>query len=213
MKLSSFLTVALALASAAAVNAQIVTHTGGTVAAQGVAVTPAFDTLVAGGVVGTSLIGYGVDYSFGGTEALFNDPPYAIGGVSNSGTVDLLTGVDGRIVVLDSLAQGLTDYVSVIAGFADPGTLRLSAYDSAHNLIASVFSGEDLDPITIDLHGVFDIAYFSVTTPGQDTFGVRSVSINTPIAANVPVPEPSTYALLGSLVLGVAVWARRRAVR
>src|SRR5689334_21253741 len=67
--------------------------------APGVAVSPIFGGVVAGGTAGTNYIGFGVDFSYGGTEGIFNDPPLAFGGVSGSNIIDLLSPVDGRIVV------------------------------------------------------------------------------------------------------------------
>src|ERR1043166_7003970 len=103
MKSKLFASLLLSLSLGAAAQAQIIVHTPGN--AVGVNQTPAFSTLVAGGAVGTSLIAFGVDYSFGGVEGIFNDPPLAFGGVNGSGSLDLIAGVDGRIVTLNSLSQ------------------------------------------------------------------------------------------------------------
>ena len=43
-----------------------------------------------------------------------------------------------------------------------------------------------------------------------NTAGMRSNLFLTSIAATYPVPEPSTYLLLGSGILGLAYWRRRK---
>jgi len=68
-----------------------------------VAVSPAFGPLVAGGTAGTNYIDFGVDFSYGGQEGIFDDPPLAFGGVSSGGTIDLFSPVDGRIVLPGTL--------------------------------------------------------------------------------------------------------------
>jgi hypothetical protein len=178
---------------------------------------PAFGSIAAGGALGTSLIAFGVDYSFGNVDAIFSDPPLAFSGVTAGGIVDLRAAVDGRIVVLNSLNLGLTDYVSVLAGQSNQGDLLLSVFDSSHNLISSVgnFGPSGLFTMTINLAGEFDIAYFSVSTITGDAFGVQSVTINTPHAAAPvgAVPEPSTYGLMGVAALGAITYLRRRLKR
>lgn len=216
MKTKLLASLLLALSVGVAGRAQIITHTPADATATGVVVSSAFSPLAVGGAVGSSLIAFGVDYSFGNVEGIFNDPPLAFGGVNGGGNVDLLAGVDGRIVALNTLSQGLTDFVSVTAGNASTGNLILSVFDSSLNLLGTASNtSSGITTFSIDHSGVFDIAYFSVSTPAGDTFGVDSVSINTPIraAAVGAVPEPSTYGLMGGALLAGIVYLRRRSKR
>jgi hypothetical protein len=176
----------------------------------GVVVSPAFGALAPGGAAGTNYIAFGVDFTYGGVEGVFSDPPHAFGGVNGSGVVDLIAPVDGRIVVLGTLNQGVTNFLYAEAGYANDGTLLLSVFDTALSLIGTAPNGppsgaNGRTTFSISAPG---IAYFSITNPGQDTFGVDEITLNTPVAA--PVPEPETYAMMlaGLGLLGFA--ARRR---
>jgi hypothetical protein len=175
--------------------------------------SPPFGVLASGGEVGTAFISEGVDFSFGGVEAIFNDPPLAFGGVSgvNDGNiVDLLTPVDARFVLPGTLNSALTSFLSIEAGIADTGTLLLEVFDINGAILASVTNDLPLGPngrttLTIDRGGIFDIASFRVSTPGSDTFGVDFIELETPVAS---VPEPTT--MLGLLAVGSVGIALRR---
>lgn len=174
-----------------------------------VVVSPAFGPLAAGGTVGANYIAYGVDYTFGGVEGIFSDPPLAFGGVNGSNNLDLVSPVDGRIVVLNSLVQGLTNRIFVEAGFADPGSLLLEVFDIDGNLLDSEVNGLPLGPngrTTFEIiRANFDIASFRVS--GNDTFGVNFVEIEEPQA----VPEPMTLAVFGLMgLVGAGYGLRRR---
>ena len=203
-----------ALASAllaSPVAAQVVTHTAGQLVAAGVAPTPPFGTLVE--PVGTQAIDFGVDYTFGNVEGIFIDPPAALCGINASGICDLLTSVDGRIVQLGTTLQGLTSFINLTAGSSAPGALTLSVFGLNNNLLATATGIGSSGPFTIS-RPTADIAYFSIG--GADTFGVGSVSIETPIAAAISsVPEPATWAimLLGFGVAGAAMRRRRTSLR
>ncbi len=160
----------------------------------GVVVSPPFGSLVSGGEAGTNYDTFGVDFSYGGVEGVFNDPPLAFTGVDSFGIVDLLSPVDGRIVVLGTSNQGVTNHFYAEAGFASAGALLLSVYDTSHNLIGSAFNG---DPTGATGRTTFEIntpgiAYFSITDPGLDSYGVTEIVLGT----ISPVPEPETYAML-----------------
>jgi hypothetical protein len=161
---------------------------------------------LAPGEVGTAFIDKGVDFSFGGREGIFSDPPLAFSGVSNSNNVDLISPVDGRIVLPGTLNNGLTSFLSIEAGFSDPGQLLLEVFDAGGSLLSSVANNLPLGPngrttLTIDRGGIFDIASFKVSTPVNDAFGVDFIKLETPVAAgSQPVPEPFT--ILGSLTAG-----------
>ena len=177
-------------------NASLITHTAqsftGTITAPiGPLASP----------VGTFYIGSGVDYSFGNVEGVFSDPPLAFCGINTSNICDLVTAVDAQIVLPNTTTQGLTNFLSLEAGFATEGSLTLTAFDHALNPIASATNGLPLGPngrttITIDRGSVFDIAFFSVS--GGDEFGVNEVTIGSPISK--AVPEPTS--VLGLLAIG-----------
>jgi PEP-CTERM motif len=215
MKSKKLVTLLLSLSACIVGRAQIIVHTPADAIIAGVTVSPIFGPLATGGALGTSLIAFGVDYTFGNIDGIFNDPPNAFGGVNGSGNIDLLAAVDGRIVVLNTLNLGLTDFVSVDAGISSAGDLLLSVFDSSNILLASVLNtSSGISTLTIDRLGVFDIAYFTVSTVTNDLFGVQSVTINTPQPAGfAPVPEPSTYGLMGVALLGAIACVRRRLKR
>lgn len=188
--------------------AQVVTHTGDQLVAGGVSPTPPFGSLTE--AVGTQAIQFGVDYSFGNVEGIFNDGgPHALCGISSTGTCNLLTAVDGRIVVLGTTDQGLTNFINILAGFSSPGALTLSVFDQGGNLLQTATGAGSLGPFSVT-RSAFDIASFRIG--GNDTFGVRSVAIETPMGAVGAVPEPGTWAmmLLGFGAIGGALRRRRK---
>jgi len=172
-------------------NADLVSHAA---ADFGGALTPAFGALADPvGVLD------GADYSWGGVEGVFNDPPEAICGINGAGICDLVTAVDAMVL-------GLADTIFVEAGFAGAGSLLLEVWDSGMNLIGSVANGPPAGPngrltFFIDRGGLYDIAYYRVS--GNDTFGVNYVEME--------IPEPGTLALLGLGLFGIGMARRRRA--
>jgi hypothetical protein len=173
-----------------------------------VAVSPPFGALAAGGTLGTNYINFGVDFSYGGVEGIFNDTPLAFAGVNGSNKLDLLSPVDGRIVVPGSLNQGVTDFFSAEAGFAANGTLELSVFGLTGNLLATAFNGLPLGPdnrttFSISTPG---IAFFLISDPGADTFGVDQIILDTPVAAT---PLPSTWTMLIAGFVGLGFFAYR----
>lgn len=190
-------------------DAALITHVPGD-RTPPVVVSSPFATVASGGVVGANFIDFGVDYSFGNVEAIFSDPPLAFSGVNSSNNVDLLTAVDGRIVLLGTTTQGLTNFISVVAGNSDANALLLEAFDLSGNLVGSATNAVG-GATTFSVSTVgYSIASFRVSTPTSDTFGVRSVTLETPIAVvSSAVPEPSTVASLGLAGL-IGLFARRR---
>ena len=107
--------------------------------------------------------------------------------------------------MLGTTTQGLTNYVSVAAGNSDAGSLLLEVFDINNLLLASqsnISSGISTFGIT---RGLADIAYFRVSTPAGDTFGVDEVTIETPIATTTGVPEPASIAVFGLIGMMMAV--------
>jgi PEP-CTERM motif len=180
--------------------------------------SPSFD--VAACSITTEYDSGGVVFNSGTGTATFDDggATYAWAGI-NAGIVDLLSPVDVQIVVPGTITQGVTSKVSVEAGFASAGNLLLSVFDSSHNLITSRVNGFDgLGPdgrslITISASG---IAFFEVSTPGLDTFGVNQIDIADVTAAGggggENVPEPASALLFGTGLVSL-VAMRRRALR
>ena len=178
-----------------------------------VAISPAFGPLASGGALADNYIDFGVDFTYGGVEGFFDDGDVnEFGGINSAGNLDLLTGVDGRIVALGTLTSATSNFIFVEAGFAEPGTLLLQAFDSAFNLIGSQVNTAAVGP---NLRSVFyistpGIAYFSLT--GSDTFGVAQISID-PRSAGL-VPEPASWMLMigGFGLVGAAARRRRTAL-
>lgn len=142
--------------------------------------------------VTTEYLGFGVDFSAWAGHApvaVFDDPPEKFGGVNDSGILDLFTTTCGRIVVPGSSAAGLTDFIAVAAGLADPGGNFLEAFDSGGVLIGSSFNDDGMDADGDLIAEVSDptnsIAGFCVSTPNKDAFGVHFVYLNDP--TQVPV--------------------------
>lgn len=177
-----------------------------------VAVTPFFGPLAPGGALGTNYIDFGVDFSYGGVEGFFDDGDInEFGGINGAGDLDLLTGVDGRIVTLGTLTQSTSNFIFVEAGFAAPGTLLLQAFDLSNMLIGSQVNTAANGPNgrSVFFISTPGIAFFSLT--GSDTFGVAQISINP--ASLGGVPEPTSWAMLiaGFGLVG-ATLRRRRSV-
>ncbi|SIN62103.1 PEP-CTERM protein-sorting domain-containing protein [Parasphingorhabdus marina DSM 22363] len=205
----------LAAASAAAflapaANAAIITTDAQNV--PGVSLTPPGGALVQ--AVGDATISTGIDFTFGNAEGIFSDPPEAFCGINASGNCDLVTAVDGRIVQLGSLVQGLTSYFFAEAGNAANGSLTLSVFDINNNLLETALNGPPLGPngrTTFEItRAAADIAFFSIG--GNDSFGVNEIRIETPLGGVGAVPEPATWAfmILGFGAIGGAMRRQRK---
>jgi hypothetical protein len=207
MKKLLLATAATLLASGTA-NAAIISTDASAV--PGVAITSPGGALVQ--AVGTATISTGIDFTFGNQEGIFNDPPNAFCGINAAGNCDLVSAVDGRIVLLNSLTQGLTDYFYAEAGNSAVGSLTLSVFDLNNNLLASALNGLPNGAngrTTFEIsRASADIAFFSIS--GGDTFGVNEIRIETPLGA---VPEPATWAFMifGFGAIGGALRRNRKA--
>ena len=188
--------------------AAVISFTPGSAA---VPVSPAFGSLVSGGALGTNYKNFGVDFSYGNIEGIFNDGGgvLAFGGVNSGGVVDLLTPVDGRIVLPGTLTTGATNFFYAEAGFAEAGSLTLSLFDSSLHFIASVLNGSPLglnDRTTFSYSGS-GVSYFRIS--GNDTWGADEIRLNTPTAISA-VPLPPAVLLLGSALFGIGGLGRLR---
>lgn len=125
--------------------------------------------------------------------AVFNDPPHAWGGINGSNVVDLLAPVQVSIVIPGTTTLAVTDSVSVLAGDSAADTLLLSVYDINHILLGTAQNpGSGVVSFGVSIAG---IRSFTVSTPGADTFGVRSITVGD--ISGSAVPEPATLLLLG----------------
>lgn len=154
----------------------------------------------------------GLVFSWGVGTAVFSDPPDAWGGINDSGGVDLVSPVNGWLVLPGTLTPGLVDYISVEAGYAADQTLTLAVYDINGNLLATRLNGSDGDGphgrTLITLSGIQGIHYFSVY--GDDTFGVDQIELGEITPAG-QIPEPATFLLLGGGLAAVLFLRRRHA--
>ena len=156
-----------------------------------VSVTPAFGPLAANGSLDANYIDFGVDFTFGGVEGYFDDGVFAFGGINADGVLDLLTAVDGRIVIAGNTVGTTTSSISVEAGFASEGQLLLSAFDINDVLIGSVSNGAALGLNSRSLMTLTTPGIASFRISGNDTFGVAQILI-----AAATVPEPASWALM-----------------
>jgi hypothetical protein len=204
--LISAIVVALS-ASAGAASASTISFTPGSVPT--VAVGSTFSAVVPGGTVGANYIAFGVDFTYGGTEGIFSDPPLAFAGANGSNVLDLVSPVDGRIVFAGTLTQGVTDFFSAEAGLAPNGSLTLTAFDLAGHIIQSVFNDNPLGPngrttFSISAPG---IAAFRIS--GANTYGVDGITLSTPTMV-AATPIPATLPLFASALGGLCFFCWRR---
>ena len=172
-------------------------------------VSPVGGAVAPGGQVTDQFKAFGVIFSDGVATAIFSDPPLAFGGVNAGGIVDLLAPVNGAFVGPGTTTLRSVSFVSIEAGFADVGSLRLDVFDVNRVLLGSTLNDDGIGPhdrtlLTLNLPG---ITFFSVSTPAGDSFGVNQIDFEGDLA---PIPEPGTVLLLGSTLAGLAGYGRRR---
>ncbi|MFC1604293.1 hypothetical protein ACFL5F_04620 [Planctomycetota bacterium] len=209
MKKILILSTIVMMAISASAPAGIISHVPNDMVPPVVKTLP-FNVLAIGGAVGTAGINFGVDYSYGGIEGIFDNgggDEGTIGGFNAANVLDIVTDVDGAIVGLGTTTQARTSYLSIEAGHAADGSLLLEVFDLNGTLIASVLNGPPAGPhgrttMTIDRGGVYDIAFFRVS--GNDSYGVNQVDMEQPV---IPVPGAI---LLGGIGAGLVGWLRRR---
>lgn len=220
--------VAACLAGAEQASAARLSVSGADAAARGVVETEVPGTLAEGGAVGSSLVDFGVDFSYGRTEGYYwdidpNSPDserfYAFCGVNSAGSCDLQTGIDGRIVLAGTSLAGTTRFLELEAGFFDEGSdplLRVFGRDGS--LLQAVSGVRGTSPTGQQFYAplVFsvlregsDIAFFDFgLEDGGDYqgFGVNRISLETPTT----VPLPGALGLLGVGLLALGAVRRRK---
>jgi hypothetical protein len=138
-------------------------------------------------------LAFGVDFTvFNGHSpvGVFTDPPDKFGGVNAQGNLDLLTPDCGRIVLVGSTTQGVTNFIAISAGFVlGPSDILLEAFNAAGAIIGSSIGDDGFDADGDVIAEVSDptqqIASFCVSSPTPDAYGHHFVYLNTPVA--VPV--------------------------
>jgi len=173
--------------------------------------SPPFGPLAAGGAAGANYINFGVDFNFPGgpVVGIFSDPPDAFGGVNANGILDLITDVDGSIVVPGTTNPATTDYFYAEAGYADLGVETLTVYNSS---LVPIGSATDNNPTGAFGRYTFaistpGIAYFTISSP-NDSFGVDDISLNTPVGIGA-TPLPPTWTMLIAGFVGLGFFAYR----
>jgi hypothetical protein len=154
---------------------------------------PAFGPCPPGSQITTEYLAFGVDFTvFNGhpPTGVFSDPPEKFGGVNAQGNLDLVTPDCGRIVVVGTPNQGLTNFIAIAAGsVAGPADILLEAFNAAGVLIGSSIGDDGVDADGDVIAEVPDptqqIASFCVSSPTLDTYGHHFVYLNTPVV--VPV--------------------------
>ena len=173
---------------------------------------PAFGSCPPALQITTEYVGFGVDFTAQPGQppvGIFDDFPEEWGGVNAAEVLDLLTDVHGRIVVPGSTDQGATDFLAVTAGFVNaPEDILLEAFDADDVLVGSSFGDDGFGPDSrhlaiVDLTGTPVIARFRVTTPTADSFGMRRVYLNNPIAGvdTIEIPALNTTGIVILLLL------------
>jgi PEP-CTERM motif len=175
-----------------------------------VPISPRLGAVAAGGRVTDQFKAFGVIFSDGVATAIFDDPPLAFGGINLAGTVDLVTPVNGFLVIPGTTTLTSTNFLSVEAGLTGEGNLLLQVFDVNRVLLGSTVNDDGLGPhdrtlMTLRIPG---IAFFSVSSPGGNTFGVDQLDFNGGELSTVP--EPGALLLLGSSLIGLVGYGRTR---
>jgi hypothetical protein len=156
-------------------------------------VCPPFASCPPGQQITTQYQPFGVNFAVFNAHppvGVFTDPPDKFGGVNAAGNLDLITATCGRIVVVGSSQQGVTNFIGASAGsVTGPGDILLQAFNPAGQLIGQSFADDGVDPNGDLIAEVPDptqqIGSFCISTPTGDTYGMHFVYLNTPVASPV----------------------------
>ncbi len=180
------------------------------------AVCPPFGSCPPADQITDEYIGFGVDFTaFDGNAPIgvFTDPPDKFAGVNAQGNLDLLTDTCARIVATGSQTQATTDLVIIEAGLVSGASaIELQVYDLGGSLIDSAIAdqGTGVDGDVIAVVQASGIASFCVTTPTNDSYGLRRIYLNDPGAAAPTMGSAALLALGLLLALTGALYLRRR---
>ncbi len=140
-----------------------------------------------------------------GTFALYSgsqsQPNYLGTGFGGERGCDADMGWDGTIRIEFT---NLASMVGIGVANSQGGSEYITAYDSSMNSLETYIVPSGINTYTgIDRQGVFDIAYLEIT---GDFFAIDDLQFN----SGAPVPEPSTILLVGTGLLGIIGFSRKR---
>jgi hypothetical protein len=116
------------------------------------------------------------------------------------------------IVLPGTTTQGLTDYISVEAGYAADGALLLTVFDQFGGVLgtrANGLDGSGPNGRSLMILALPGIASFSISTPALDEFGVNQIELGDIRGAGA-IPEPGTYAMMAAGLAALALVRRRK---
>jgi hypothetical protein len=136
---------------------------------------------------------------FDGRVAVFNDPPNAWGGISGTGIVDLVSSINGHLVLPGTSTLAVTDFLSVEIGFSGEGSLLFEVFDVHGFLLASTLNDDGIGPHDRTLATLKVPGIHSFRVSGLDSWGMNQIEYgNLPIVSrsgrgNGPLPGAAPY--------------------
>jgi hypothetical protein len=156
-------------------------------------VSPAFGTLVAGGLVTDQYRSKGL--IFGPARVgIFSDPPNAWGGVNSSNNVDLVSPVEWSLVIPGTTSPAKTSSISVEVGFSAVGSILLEAFGAGGVLLGSTVNDDGTGPHGRTLANLSLSGMRSFRVSGEDSWGIDQIEYGD------LVDPPSVLALDGPLL-------------